>query len=374
MAATRAMFFSLLILSTTLFQIPRPCNGNLLRICNFHRIYQLGDSISDTGNLIRESPMGAASPFSRLPYGETFFHNATGRCSNGLLMIDYIAMSAGLPLLDAYKNTGADFKHGVDFAVAGSTALPVETLADQNILSPVTTSSLGVQLDWMSTHFNSTCDSGRDCAEKLKDSLFMVGEIGGNDYNYALFQGKSIDEVKSLVPSVVQAIANAVRRVINHGAVRVVVPGNFPIGCLPIYLTGFKTNNSTAYDDNNCLRDLNELSKFHNDQVQGAISELNKEFPNAVITYGDYYNAFDWLFRNAAYLGFDASATQRSCCGAGGDYNFNLGRMCGAPDVPVCRNPDRLISWDGIHLTQKAYKLMTAWLLRDLLPKLQCRL
>lgn len=39
----------------------------------------------------------------------------------------------------------------------------------------------------------------------------MVGEIGGNDYNYALFQGKSIEEVKSLVPSVVQAIANAVR-------------------------------------------------------------------------------------------------------------------------------------------------------------------
>lgn len=171
----------------------------------------------------------------------------------------FTARSAGLPLLNAYKNTGADFKHGVDFAVAGSTALPVDTLADQNILSPVTTSSLGVQLDWMSTHFNSTCDGGRgssplifffsffskrwkmyawkrsfdveicecwlissndsnficscltDCAEKLKDSLFMVGEIGGNDYNYALFQGKSIEEVKSLVPSVVQAIANAVR-------------------------------------------------------------------------------------------------------------------------------------------------------------------
>lgn len=82
-----------------------------------------------------------------------------------------------------------------------------------------------------------------------------------------------------------------------------VVPGNFPIGCFPIYLTGFKTNNSTAYDDNNCLRDLNELSKFHNDQLQRAIGELNKEFPNAVVTYGDYYNAFDWLFRSAAYLG-----------------------------------------------------------------------
>lgn len=53
------------------------------------KIYQLGDSISDTGNFIRESPMGAMSPFASLPYGETFFKKATGRCSDGLLMIDF---------------------------------------------------------------------------------------------------------------------------------------------------------------------------------------------------------------------------------------------------------------------------------------------
>lgn len=82
-----------------------------------------------------------------------------------------------------------------------------------------------------------------------------------------------------------------------------VVPGNFPIGCFPIYLTGFKTNDSTAYDENKCLKDLNELSKFHNDHLQQEIRELNKEVTNAVITYGDYYKSFEWLFKNAAYLG-----------------------------------------------------------------------
>ena len=50
-----------------------------------------------------------------------------------------------------------------------------------------------------------------DCVEKLKNSLFMVGEIGGNDNNYALFQGKTIDEVESMVPDVVRAIKEAVR-------------------------------------------------------------------------------------------------------------------------------------------------------------------
>ena len=39
----------------------------------------------------------------------------------------------------------------------------------------------------------------------------MVGEIGGNDYNYALFQGKTIEEVQNIVPDVVRAIKEAVR-------------------------------------------------------------------------------------------------------------------------------------------------------------------
>jgi len=55
----------------------------------FEAIYQFGDSLSDTGNLVREGPAGAATPFARLPYGETFFHRPTGRCSDGLLMVDY---------------------------------------------------------------------------------------------------------------------------------------------------------------------------------------------------------------------------------------------------------------------------------------------
>ena len=50
-----------------------------------------------------------------------------------------------------------------------------------------------------------------DCRDKLKNSLFMMGEGGGNDYNYALFGGKSIEEIKNLVPEVVQVIMEATR-------------------------------------------------------------------------------------------------------------------------------------------------------------------
>ncbi|XP_022998966.1 acetylajmalan esterase-like [Cucurbita maxima] len=132
--------------------------AHLLKTCMFDAIYQLGDSISDTGNLIRQNPN---TPFSHLPYGETLFNKSTGRCSNGLLMIDYFALDAGLPLVNPYLNKDALTRHGVNFAVAGSTALSSQLLSQKQILSPVTNSSLNQQLYWMFSHFNSICYNQR---------------------------------------------------------------------------------------------------------------------------------------------------------------------------------------------------------------------
>lgn len=174
-----------------------------------------------------------------------------------------------------------------------------------------------------------------DCrSEKLRNALFMVGETGGNDYNYALLQGKTIEEAKSMVPEVVQVIIDAVRvsflyetrkflhnywikvfpnlidrsssylqRVINLGAVQVVVPGNFPIGCVPVFLTAFQVSNVASYDTHQCLKDLNDFAIFHNQYLQKAISILRKENPNIKIVYADYYNAFMWLLENCSNLG-----------------------------------------------------------------------
>ncbi|OMP01259.1 14-3-3 protein [Corchorus olitorius] len=337
----------------------------------FDAIYQLGDSVADTGNFIREYPL---SSFARLPYGQTFFKHATGRCSNGLLMIDYIALSAGIPFLDPYLNSDALFTHGrgVNFAVTGATALPVEILNENGIFAPTNT-SLTVQLDWMFTYFNGICRDDQDCFRKLKTALFIVGEIGVNDYNYALHEGKSFEEVGYLIPKVIQAIKDAVTRVIGYGATRVVVPGNFPTGCFPIYLTEFQTNDSNAYDDEfQCLKGLNNLSIQHNNLVKKAIRQLRNDFPNVIILYGDYYNAYLQLLRKFKQLGFDDKSTHSACCGIGGDYNFNNSRMCGAAGVAVCSNPDEYVSWDGLHLTQRAYKLCAGWLIHHLYPKLQC--
>ena len=67
------------------------------------------------------------------------------------------ATAFGLPYLEPYKKAHANFEHGVNFAVAGATALSEEALKAKNITNPATNSSLSVQLEWMASHFNSTC-------------------------------------------------------------------------------------------------------------------------------------------------------------------------------------------------------------------------
>lgn len=49
-----------------------------------------------------------------------------------------------------------------------------------------------------------------DSKDILSNSLILMGEIGGNDYNYAFAQKQSIQEIRTYVPSVIDAIRQAV--------------------------------------------------------------------------------------------------------------------------------------------------------------------
>ena len=100
------------------------------------------------------------------------------------------------------------------------------------------------------------------------------------------------------------------QRVVGYGATQVVVPGNFPIGCFPIYLTLFQINNPAAYDEFHCLKGLNNFSTYHNDQLKIALEDLRKENPNIVRVYGDYYNAFQWVYRHTELLGESLSTSK----------------------------------------------------------------
>ncbi|KAK9757800.1 hypothetical protein RND81_01G186800 [Saponaria officinalis] len=329
-------------------------------------LFQFGDSISDTGNLVIQDPINAHN-FAYFPYGITL-HKATGRCSDGLLMIDQFAKFFNKPFLNPYLDRQANFSQGVNFAVAGSTALDTATLQNMGVMSPVTTSSLNVQLDWFRTHLESICDTALDCQEKLSRSLVLI-ETGGNDYNYAMLQGKPMDQVRDMVPQVVDTIKNAAKQVIGYGATRVYIPGNFPIGCLPIYKATF--GNDYTLDKMDCLDGLNDFARFHNAYIKTAVKELRKEYPEVDVVYGDYYSALSSVLKNAGPLGFDVPNKFKACCGSGDNgYNFNLMRICGSQGDEVCGDPSKFVSWDGIHMTQETYKRMSQWLLPRLVRQL----
>ncbi|GFP98167.1 acetylajmalan esterase [Phtheirospermum japonicum] len=340
-------------------------------ICPFQSLYQLGDSTSDTGNLVRVSPVGPFLPAARLPYGETFPGRPTGRWSDGRLIIDFTATALGLPMLEPYQNKNASFKNGVNFAVAGATALNASFFSSRGITVPASVGSLDVQLSLFRTYLSSICSTPSDCADKLRRALIFVGEIGGNDINYPLAQGRSLQEIQTYVPFINQAIVNATREIILTGALQIVVPGNFPIGCIPFALNAFASNDSTAYDEIGCIRSLNNLAIYQNNNLQVALNSLRREFPSVDILYADYYNAFLTILRQAPILGFDRRTLLKPCCRSG-EFNPVSPQFCGGPGVPVCNDPNRYIHWDGLHLTEAAHRRISSIIVRNILLRIKC--
>ncbi|EYU28061.1 hypothetical protein MIMGU_mgv11b014990mg [Erythranthe guttata] len=269
----------------------------------YESIISFGDSLADTGNVLLLSPSDKKPHGGLPPYGRTFFHRPTGRFSDGRLVIDFIAQRFGLPFVPPYiggesgELHDGGFSKGVNFAVAGATALDYEFYEKLGFHNQDTNVSLGTQLDWFKRFLStipgtpwllqlllllpkvSACfksiisfgdsiadtgnllhlsppsnplpnfasppygphhrlhrggnvsggvnfavggatalpdpffarklgpnSNGKYCEKYLESSLVLVGEIGGNDYNDAFLQGKSVDDVRLFALRVVEEI------------------------------------------------------------------------------------------------------------------------------------------------------------------------
>lgn len=326
---------------------------------SYSSIFSFGDSIADTGNLYLISQPPSDHCFFP-PYGQTYFHHPSGRCSDGRLIIDFIAESLGIPMVKPYlgiKNgvfEDKSAKEGANFAVIGATALDVSFFEERGVLNYNNNYSLSVQLNWFKEFLPSLCNSSKNCHEVLGNSLFLMGEIGGNDFNYPLFIRRSIAEIKTYVPHVINAITSAINELIDLGARTLMVPGNFPLGCNAIYLTKYETTDKNQYDSAGCLKWLNEFAEFYNQELQYELHRLRRIHPHATIIYADYYNALLPLYHNPTKFGFTGL---KCCCGMGGSYNFGS-ETCGKPGVIACDDPSQYIGWDGVHLTEAAYRLI----------------
>ncbi|MFS8027751.1 putative sinapine esterase [Helianthus anomalus] len=136
-------------------------SGRLYANGCFSSIISFGDSIADTGNLKYLASLSEDVGFPcDPPYGQDFIGQSTGRCSNGRLIIDFLAESLGLPLVPPYlsiKGSGMAFRQGVNYATGGSTAMSSSFIEAKCGESIVINGTLKVQLEWFKQSLPFIC-------------------------------------------------------------------------------------------------------------------------------------------------------------------------------------------------------------------------
>ncbi|XP_051220548.1 GDSL esterase/lipase At1g28590-like [Lolium perenne] len=329
----------------------------------YKRIFTFGDSIIDTGNflqMIGHNP----SPIKEPPYGMTFFHHPTGRICDGRVLIDFYAEALGLPLIPPNlpnENSGL-FPWGANFAVFAATALPPEYFRNKWNHTVPGSSCLSSQIGWFKDMLHRLAP-GDATKTVLSESLIILGEIGGNDYNFWLMSRRPRDVAYQFIPDVVSIIINTAQVLINLGAKTIMIPGNFPIGCVPEYLEAFKTNNPADYDEFHCLKWFNDFSMRHNQALSNEISRLRAQHPGVKLIYADYFGANMEIFKNPHIFGIGDPLL--TCCGGKG---YGDGKPCDKNAI-LRGDPANFASWDGIHMTEKAYNGIADGVLRGKFAK-----
>jgi phospholipase/lecithinase/hemolysin len=203
----------------------------------------------------------------------------------------------------------------------------------------------------------------------MASSLFLVGEIGVNDYLVALGSNTTVREVRTFVPHIVTAVRSVLQQVIAAGARTVLVPGMIPLGCEPQLLALYKSKSGGYDPESGCITELNDLAELHNRALKGMLRELRRAHPGLVILYADLYSAVADIIVSPRKYGF-RDKPLAACCGGRGAYNFNMTAFCGAAGAAACADPSEYVSWDGVHFTEAANRRIACATLRINSPTL----
>ncbi|OAY58265.1 esterase [Manihot esculenta] len=325
----------------------------------FPAIFNFGDSNSDTGGL-----SAAFSPRNS-PYGQTFFQMPVGRCSDGRLIIDFIAESFNLPYLSSYLNSlGANYTHGANFATASSTiTVPPSIIPQAGGFSPFNLDVQYEQFLQFMTRSQIIKEQGGTFAELMPEKDYFgkalyTFDIGQNDLAVRFLDNMTVKEVKAIVPDIVDGFSENVKKIYNLGARSFWIHNTGPIGCLSFILEDFP---SAKKDNAGCAEAYNEVAQLFNLNLKSSICQLRIDLPLASFTYVDIYSIKYSLYSEPQKHGFEFPHV--ACCGYGGKYNYSSVAECGdrviTEDgnrivVDACPSPANRVMWDGVHYTEAA--------------------
>ncbi|KAL8499755.1 hypothetical protein ACS0TY_019647 [Phlomoides rotata] len=330
--------------------------------CAFEAIFIFGDSNSDTGGFY------AAFPSQPSPFGMTYFHRPTGRPSDGRLYIDFIAQALGLPFVSPYlQSIGSDYKNGANFATSASTVLQPTTSLFVSGVSPF---YLDVQINQMKQfksrveEFKSQGQSSNLPQPDIFGKALYTIYIGQNDFT-GLAASAGAGGVNKIEPPMVSKIISAIKELYWVGGRTFFVLNLAPVGCYPAFLVQLP-HESSDIDSFGCLISYNNAVNEYNSMLKAALGQARQELQDANLIYVDTNSVLLQLFQNPTSHGLQHGTI--ACCGyGGGSYNFDKRVFCGSSkDVDgqnvtasACSDPQNYVSWDGVHLTEAASKIMT---------------
>ncbi|KAG9141207.1 hypothetical protein Leryth_001691 [Lithospermum erythrorhizon] len=339
--------------------------GSVAKKCKFSAIFNFGDSNSDTGGgsaALREIPP---------PNGITFFGVPSGRACDGRLLIDFIAERLGLPYVSAYLDSfNTNFRTGANFAIGGSSIVPpgyspfpLDIQISQFVQFKSHTIALFKKLN--GSRSVQAFKNNLPRPEDFGNALYTF-DIGQNDLSYG-FQHGSETQVKKSIPSILDKFSQAIHTLYAQGARRFWVHNTGPVGCLP-YSYIYYPYKQQNLDNSGCVKPQNEVAREFNRQLKNRIFKLRTQLRGASLSYVDVYSAKYGLISRAKNIGY--GDPMMFCCGSYYGYHIDCGKRAvvnGTVYGNPCRDPSKFISWDGIHYSERANRMVAAAILNGTL-------
>ncbi|KAJ8756082.1 hypothetical protein K2173_024629 [Erythroxylum novogranatense] len=304
-------------------------------------LFVFGDSYLDAGNnKYINTPIRNRANF--LPYGESYFHQPTGRFSDGRTMADFIAEYANLPLLPPYLQPGLnDYYNGVNFASGGAGNLE-ETFEEYHAVSLKTQISYFRNVvRWFMNRLDG--DEGK---RAISNAVYLFS-IGGNDYLSPISSSEHIpysdSEYQGLV---IGNLTQHIKEIYDLGARKFAFMKLPMMGCLPamrIYKP--ETNGS-------CYQDITSKASIYNQALSKILSEFTNNLNGFRYSLFDLSGTMEKIMNHPKKYGFKHGKS--GCCGIG---RFRGVQTCGQDqNFELCESPKDYMFWDSYHPTERAHR------------------
>ncbi|CAI0435558.1 unnamed protein product [Linum tenue] len=316
-------------------------------------VYVFGDSIMDTGN---NDYILTRARCDYPPYGRNFpGGKPTGRFSDGKIIPDLIVENLGIKdLLSPYldPNLGPeDLITGVAFA-SGGCGFDPETIRSMMALS------IPTQLILFQEYKDKLkANVGEQRSDDIINRSLYLLSSGNNDIGSTYFlTNRHLEyDMTSYAAFLATQASESLVELYKLGARKIGVFSTLVPGCVPQGRTV-----GGGGRERECAEDFNELARLYNGKLISEIEYLNDHLPGLKIVFVDLYGPLLGIIQDPQRYGF--VDVKDGCCGTG-ELEFAV--LCNQLSS-TCINASNYIFWDSVHLTEKAYKILTSEIMKDI--------